>query len=132
MVKRENGYLEEHYARIIMDTFIVPHNLTNKFQPLDISVNKAAKAFIQNMYNEWFSNEVVTQLNRGVDPTEVKITSKLSDLKPLHASWIVDLFEHLKKETGMIIKGFDSAGIPEAVNNAQFVYEKIENPFGSP
>ena len=63
MVKRENGYLEEHYARIIMDTFIVPHNLTNKFQPLDISVNKAAKAFIQNMYNEWFSNEVATQLN---------------------------------------------------------------------
>ena len=132
MVKRENGYLEEHYARIIMDTFIVPHNLTNKFQPLDISVNKAAKAFIQNMYNEWFSNEVVTQLNRGVDPTEVKITSKLSDLKPLHASWIVDLYKHLKKETGMIIKGFDSAGITEAVNNAQSVYEKIENPFRSP
>ena len=72
MVKRENGYPEEQYALIIMDTFkgqendrlrklcaeshcevaIVPHNLTNKFQPLDISVN------------------------RGVDPTKVKITSK--------------------------------------------------------
>ena len=58
MVKRENGYPEEQYAVIIMDTFkgqgsdrlrefcsenycevvIVPHNLTNKFQPLDISV----------------------------------------------------------------------------------------------
>ena len=77
MVKRENGYPEEQYALIIMDTFkgqdndrlrelcyenycevvIVPHNLTNKFQPLDISVNKAAKAFIQNMYNEWFYNK---------------------------------------------------------------------------
>ena len=149
MVERENGYPEEQYALIIMDTFkgqdndrlrelcsenycevvIVLHNLTNKFQPIDISVNKAAKAFIQNMYNEWFSNEVVTQLNRGVDPTEVKITSKLSDLKPLHASWIVDLYEHLKKETGIIIKGFDSSGIIEAVNNAQSVYEKTENPF---
>ena len=62
-------------------------------------------------------------------PTEVKITSKLSDLKPLHASWIVDLYEHLKKETGMVIEGFDSAGITEAVNNAQSVNEKIENPF---
>ena len=66
------------------------------------------------MYNEWISNEVATQLNRGVNPTEVKITSKLSDLKPLHAAWIVELYEHLKKET----KGFDSAGITEAVNNA--------------
>ena len=56
------------------------------------------------MYNEWFSNEVASQLNRGVDPTEAKITSRMSDLKPLHASWIVDLNQHLKKETGMIIK----------------------------
>ena len=60
-------------------------------------------------------------------PTEVKITSKLSDLKPLHASWIVDLY----RETGMVIEGFDSAGITETVNNAQSVNEKIENPFRS-
>ena len=84
------------------------------------------------MYNEWFSNEVTTQRNQGVDPIEVKITSKLSDLKPLHASWIVDLYEHLKNETGMIIKGFYSTGITKAVNNAQSVYVKIENPFESP
>ena len=84
------------------------------------------------MYNEWFSNEVATQLSRGVDTAEVKITSKLSDLKPLSASWIVDLFEHLKKEKEMIIKGFDFAGITETVDNAQSVYEKIENLFRSP
>ena len=74
------------------------------------------------MYNEWFSNEVATQLNRGVNLTEVKITSKLSDLKAFHASWIVNFYEHLKKETGVIIKCFDSAGITKAVNNAQSVY----------
>ena len=74
MVERENGHPEEQYALIIMGTFkgqdndrlkelcsenycevaIVPHNITKKFQPIDISVNRAAKAFIQNMYNEWF------------------------------------------------------------------------------
>ena len=32
----------------------------------------------------------------------------------------------------MIIKVLNSAGITEAVNNAQSVYEKIENPFRSP
>ena len=62
--------LEQH-ALIIMDTFkgqgndtlkklcaennydvmIIPHNPTNKFQPLELSVNKAAKSFIQNKYN---------------------------------------------------------------------------------
>ena len=39
--------------------------------------------------------------------TEVKITSKLSDLKPLHASSIADFYEHLKGKTEMIIKGFN-------------------------
>ena len=66
MVKRENGYPEEQYALMIMDTFkdqdndrlrercsenycevaIVLHNLINKFQPLDITVNKAAKTYL--------------------------------------------------------------------------------------
>ena len=68
-----------------------------------------------------------TQLNRGVDPTEEKITSKLSDLKLLHASWIVDPYEHLKKRNRDDY--LDSAGITETVNNAQSVYKKIENPF---
>ena len=100
-VKKENRYPNEQYSPIAMDTFkgqdndtlkelcsqnncevvIVPHNLTHKF----ISVNKAAKAFIQNLYNEWFSNQVAIQLKHGIDPADVKISSELSDLKPLHA-----------------------------------------------
>ena len=33
----------------ITDVVVVPHNLTNKFQPLDLSLNKAAKSVIQNI-----------------------------------------------------------------------------------
>ena len=69
---------------------IVPHNLTNKFQPLDLSVNKAAKSFIQNKYNDWFADQVFTQLQNRKDPTNVKISSKLLDMKFIHARWIVD------------------------------------------
>ena len=70
---QDNDRLKELCLENYCEVVIVPHNLTKKFQPLDISVNKAAKAFIQNMYNKWFSNKVVTQPNRGADPTEVKI-----------------------------------------------------------
>ena len=105
--------------------------MTHKFQPLDISVNKAAKAFIQNLYNEWFSNQVAIQLKHGIDPADVKISSKLSDLKPLHASWIIELYHHLSNEAEMIINGFDSAGITEAVNDANSVLEIVENSFRS-
>ena len=71
-------YPEEQMSLIIMDTFkgqdngvtldlcekhmcqvvIVPHNLANKFQPLDITANKPAKSLISNKYNEWFSKQL--------------------------------------------------------------------------
>ena len=105
-VKEEKGLPQEQHLLVTMDTFkgqdnvilkefcsksrceivIVPHNLTNKFQPLDLTVNKAAKAFFQNQYNDWFSDQVAQPLKSGNDQTDVKVSSKLSDLKPLHAS----------------------------------------------
>ena len=39
---------EKHMCHLV----IFPHNLTNKFQPLDITVNKPVKSFISNKYNE--------------------------------------------------------------------------------
>ena len=82
MTKEEKGYPKEQHSLIIMDTFkgqdndtlkelcsenkyeivIVPHNLTNKFQPLHISINKAAKAYIKNSAGIL---EAVTVLDRG-------------------------------------------------------------------
>ena len=55
---------------------------------------------------------------------------KLSDLKPLHASWIVGLHNHTQKESEAIIKGFKEAGINEAINDAQGIYERFKNSFG--
>ena len=70
----ENTFSEEHLwttasddtlkklcAENNCDVVIVPHNLTNKFQPLDLSVNKAAKLFIQNKYNDWLPDQVFTR-----------------------------------------------------------------------
>ena len=57
---------------------------------MDLSVNKAAKSFIQSKYNDWIADQVFTQLRNGKDPTDVKISSKLSDLKPIHARQIAD------------------------------------------
>ena len=39
---------------------------------------------------------------------------------------IMDTFKGQKKEKE---KGFDSAGVSEAVQNAEDIYEKVENPF---
>ena len=46
---QDNDRLKELCSENYCEVAIVPHNLINKFQPLDISVNKVAKAFIQNI-----------------------------------------------------------------------------------
>ena len=86
-------------------------------------VNKKEKSFIQNKYNDLFADQVFTQLQNRKDPTDVKI-SKLSDFKPRHARWIVDWYNNVIKEKLMIVRGFKSAGISEAVQNAEDINEK--------
>ena len=146
-IKERMGYPKEQILLVIMDTFkgqdndglrklcmsdnceivIVPHNLTNKFQPLDLSVNKAAKA--KEKYNTWMTNEISKQIKRGIAPPDVKVSLNLSVIKPLHAKWIVDLHHYLKTEKAMILYGFRAAGISEAIENAKSITEKVENPF---
>ena len=72
----------------------VPNNHTNLFQPLDISVNKSAKSFISDKYQEWYASEITSQLGKGIDPYNVKVDVKLTTLKPIHAPWIIDFYKH--------------------------------------
>ena len=106
-----------------------PHSLTNKFQPPDLSVNKAAKAFISEKCNTWMTNEISKQIKRGIAPPDVKVSLNHSVIKLLHAKWIVDLHHYLKAEKAMILSGFRAAGISEAIENAKSITEKVENPF---
>ena len=54
----------------------VPHNLTNRFQPLDISANKLSKSFLSTEYNQWFSDKAAAQLTSGKQPSDVKVSLK--------------------------------------------------------
>ena len=108
---------------------IVPHNITNKFQPLDISVNKVAKSFISEKYNTWMTNEVSNQLKRGISSCDVKMALQLGIIEPLYAKWIVELYTHMQNKQEKIINSFKSAGITEAIQSAGLVLERIENAF---
>ena len=147
--KKELGYPEDQRSLIIMDTFkgqdkeemkrlcgknscelvIVPHNLMNKFQPLDISINKSAKKFTSNKFSAWYADRVSKQLSNEVTPGDVKLSLKSSHLKPLHARWIIETYNHLKHQNDFIIKGFDAVGISEAITWANDVFTGVENSF---
>lgn len=111
-LRSEEGLAADQEALLIFDTFsghltvgvkqklasnhinyvMVPPNLTNRFQPLDVSVNKAAKNVVRKCYSEYYSGEVQRQLTTGVAAHYVAVDLRLSVLKVKHASWIVEIF----------------------------------------
>ena len=95
----------------------VPANMTNLFQPLDLTVNGAAKALLKRKYTEWYSGEIAKALEDGMQLDDIDIKLKLSVLKPLQAKWIVELYDHFTSERGheVIANGWKSAGITGAV-----------------
>ena len=126
---QDNADIKELCLKNDCELVIVPHNLTNKFQPLDISINQKAKKFISHKCNTWYADRVSEQSRRGVAPGDVKVSMKLSHLKPLPASWIVEIFDYLKQQNESIVNGFNKAGITEAVKSANEVFSRIKNPF---
>ena len=107
----------------------VPNNHTNLFQPLDISVNKSAKCYLAEKYQNWYAEKVLQQLNRGVVAHDVKVDVRLSTMKPLHARWIIDMYKHLKDSKVLVLSGFRKAHISEAVAEAANLAHLRENPF---
>ena len=122
-------FLKSCLQKSFCEVLIVPHNITNKFQPLDISVNKVAKSFISEKYNTWMINELSNQLKRGISSCDVKMALQLGIIEPLYAKWIVELYTHMQNKQEKIINSFKSAGITEAIQSAGLVLERIENAF---
>ena len=137
--KREELHLpQDHPALVIFDNFkaqfteeffklieshhvnyaLVPANCTDRLQPLDLSVNKPAKNFLQNKFQGWYSQQVAAQLRdekQEIQPVDLR----LSVVKPLGAKWMIELFDHFKQQPQIIRNGFSAAGISDClkVNN---------------
>ena len=81
------------------------------------------------MYIEWFSKQVSQQLEKGTQPTDIKVSLGLTELKVMHAKWILELYNYLRHQNEIILNGFKAASITEAVESAIALLERIENPF---
>ena len=105
--------LRENYIFLVR----VPPNMTNLFQPLDLTVNSVAKAFMKRRFTEWCSQEIWKELESGKELSDIDIKLTLTILKPLHASWLTDLYDYLTSQKGaeIIFNGQQSSGITEAI-----------------
>ena len=114
----------------------VPINMTHFFQPLDLTVNGEAKGFMKDKFTTWYSKEVQKQINPGNGDAngEVNVDLRLTALKLLHASWLMDLYNHLSSDIGRrnIAKGWEKAGIAQLLDESfrlppEDPFEEIES-----
>ena len=111
----------------------VPKNLTHLLQPLDLTTNRTVKKLERESFTEYFTNCITTALadDPGRDVTTIKIDTRLSTLKPLHAKCMARIYNHLKSTHGerIICSGWRAAGIRGAVDDARMGVMPTLDPF---
>ena len=87
--------LEEDNIHVV----VVPANCMGRLQPLDLSLNKAVKDFVQREFQIWYSEKVLSQLDE-VDTTDSMqlqpVSLTCSSVKSTSASWLVRMFNYIQ------------------------------------
>ena len=68
-----------------MEFVCVPANMTHLLQLLDLTVIVYVKKFTNRKFSEWYSSQIMKQLDDGKELHVIDLDLKLSKLKPLHA-----------------------------------------------
>lgn len=70
---------------------------------------------LKGKFQEWYATEISKQVDKGVDIHSIDVSTKLSVMKPIHARWLVGLYDYLLNKPHVVRKGFEMAGIVKAV-----------------
>ena len=77
---------------------------------------------MKDKFTTWYSEEVQKQINPGNGDAngEVNVDLRLTTLQPLHASWLVDQYNHLSSDIGRrhIAEGWEKAGIAQLLDES--------------
>lgn len=81
-------------------------------------MNKAAKSFLKQCFECWYSDQVIKQLEgKDLESTELEpISLDLAVLKELMAQWLVDMADYFAINPMIIVNGFVKAGITGALD----------------
>ena len=108
----------------------VPNNMTQLFQPLDLTVSKYCKSYLKRLFSEWYAQQIVNHLFLGKKVEEIKVESRLTTLKPLHAKWLVEHYNEIMSENSSSVKinGWKASGIYDTIKAGSSELQSI-NPF---
>ena len=82
--------------------------MTHIFQPLDLTVNGSSKNYMKKQFITYYSDTVKKQLDDGEALEDIEVDFKLTTMKPLHAQWLVNMYNFFTSEKGahIIVKGW--------------------------
>ena len=81
--------LEAHHIPVVIA------NCTDRLQPLNVSVKKAAKESFHSQFQEWYSEKICQQLQVGTSSAVQPVDLRMSIMKPLGAGWMISLYDHM-------------------------------------
>lgn len=104
----------------------VPAGFTDHLQPLDLSVNKSLKNFINKQFNDWYEHTLSQDDSGDLATTILKSGVQLRELS---CEWMVRAYHHynLAEQTQILTNGFKAAGVSDAVREGP----KDDDPFAN-
>ena len=87
----------------------------------DLTVNREAKTFMNDQFTSWYLAQIQSQLDSGMVLDDVDVDLRFSVLKPIHATWIVSMYNHLSSSEGRqsIEKKWKKAGVTDVVSGSK-------------
>ena len=72
---------------------------------------------MKEKFSTWYSEQISLALENGDKLENINIPFKITVLKPLHAKWLVEFYNHITsgEKREIITRGFERAGITHAL-----------------
>ena len=102
-----------------IQSVLVPAGCTDQLQPLDLTVNRVAKSFLQARFREWYAEEVANQLSNndgGTDFHPEPIDLSTARMKSIGVKWLIKLYEHLCANPIHAVNGFITSDILQSID----------------
>ena len=106
--------VKSNLTSLFIELVAIPANMTHFFQPLDLTVNGAAKKLARKEFIQYYSTAVQQQFQNGKSAEEIEVDLKMSIIKPLHAQWLVNIYTYFTSAShgrNIILKGWKKAKI---------------------
>ena len=97
----------------------MPANTSDWLLPMELSINKPVKEFLWQKFQEWYSTQIVEQLDKEEDIKAAELQPVdlcLPVMKELGTQWLVEAAVYITQNPQFIVNEFIWGGISKALD----------------